>query len=104
MKTFLQTLGQVKLLAFAFSLIFISSNVALAQSITGFTPATGAIGSTVTITGTNFTNVTEVKFNTASAVSFTVNSTTQIIATVPTGATSGSIRVITGGTTVSSTS
>jgi predicted extracellular nuclease len=47
----------------------------------------------VTITGTNFTSASSVAFNGTSA-SFTVNSSTQITATVPTGATTGTIGVI----------
>src|SRR5947209_12357407 len=57
-----------------------------------------------TITGTNFTGATSVKFNGQSA-SFTVNSSTQITATVPNCSSSGTISVTTaGGTANSSTS
>ncbi len=53
--------------------------------VTGVSPATGlfAGGTTVTITGTNFTDVTQVNFGQAPATSFTVNSPTQITATSP---------------------
>jgi len=68
-------------------------------TITSFTPASGIVGSVVTITGTNFTGATDVKFNTTSVTVFTVNSATQITATVPTGATTGLISVTTGGGT-----
>ena len=61
-------------------------------SITGFTPGFAAPGRAVTISGTHFSGATQVEFNGTSA-SFTVNSATQITATVPTGATSGPIRV-----------
>jgi hypothetical protein len=57
----------------------------------------------VTITGTGFTGATAVSFNNVAATSFTVNSATQITATVPTGATTGKIRVTVGGGTVAST-
>ncbi len=66
---------------------------AAAPTITSFTPASGPIGSTVTITGTNFGCTTAVKFNTTTATSFTLNSATSITATVPTGATTGKISV-----------
>ncbi|MDW8217865.1 MAG: FG-GAP-like repeat-containing protein, partial [Acidobacteriota bacterium] len=71
-------------------------------SITSFTPTSGSVGTVVTITGTNFANVTRVTFNGVSAT-FTVNSPTQITATVPTGATTGPIAVTTpDGTTATS--
>ncbi|MBI5384588.1 MAG: IPT/TIG domain-containing protein [Verrucomicrobia bacterium] len=60
--------------------------------ITGFTPGTGSAGTTVTITGTKFTGVTAVRFNNVSAA-FTVDSATQITATVPAAATTGRISV-----------
>lgn len=57
----------------------------------------------VTITGTNFISPSAVRFNGVDA-SFTTNSTTEIIATVPTGATTGPITVTTSqGTATSST-
>ncbi len=71
--------------------------------IYGFSPTSGIVGDTVIITGTNFTSATAVTFNGTSA-SFTVNSNTQITATVPTGATSGLISVTAGGTAVSQSS
>jgi hypothetical protein len=66
-----------------------------APTITSFTPSSGAVGLQVTITGTNFTGATSVKFNGISATGFTINSATQIRANVPTGATSGKISVTT---------
>ena len=42
-------------------------------------------GTSVTITGTNFTGVTAVKFGTAAASAFTVDSATSITATAPAG-------------------
>ncbi len=62
-------------------------------SITSFTPTTGPVGTSVTITGTNFTGTTAVAFNGTSATTFNVVNDTTITATVPTGATTGTISV-----------
>jgi IPT/TIG domain len=72
-------------------------------TITSFSPTSGPVGTSVTITGTNFTGATSVTFNNVSATAFTVNSATKITATVPTGATTGLIRVTTPGGTATST-
>jgi IPT/TIG domain len=80
-----------------------------APTITSFTPLFGAVGTSVKITGTNFSGTaptfttSSVKFNTTAATSFTVNSSTQITATVPTGATTGKISVTTPSGTGTST-
>jgi uncharacterized protein (TIGR03437 family) len=63
-----------------------------APTVSSFSPTSGAVGTSVTITGTNFTGATAVKFN-GTAASYTVNSSTQISATVPSGATTGKISV-----------
>ena len=60
--------------------------------ITSFTPATGATGAQVTIIGSQFTNTATVSFNGKSA-SFTFVSDTQILATVPAGASTGPISI-----------
>ncbi len=70
-------------------------------TISSFTPASGPVGTSVTISGTNFTGASAVLFNGTSA-SFTVNSATTITATVPTGSTSGPISVTTADGTASS--
>ena len=73
-------------------------------TVTSFLPALGPVGTTVTLTGTNFTGATKVTFHGASAV-FSVNSATKITATVPSGATTGTIAVTTpGGSGTSATS
>jgi len=59
-----------------------------APTITGFTPASGPSGTSVTITGTNYTGATSVTFGAVSA-GFTVVSDTQIQTTVPVGAQQG---------------
>jgi hypothetical protein len=80
------------------------NNAVAAPTLSSFSPASGPVGTAVTITGTNFTGATTVKFNNVTAT-FTVNSATSITATVPTGATTGTVSVTTaGGTAISSTS
>ncbi len=70
-------------------------------TISGFSPTSGAVGSSVTITGTNFTGATSVTFNGQSA-SFSVVTSTQINATVPNCSSSGTISVTTAGGTANS--
>jgi uncharacterized protein (TIGR03437 family) len=61
------------------------------------------VGTQVTITGTSFTGATKVTFGGVKATMFSVDSNTQITATVPTGAKTGKIQVTTpGGTATSS--
>ncbi len=79
---------------------FITSS---APSITGFSPVAGAIGSAVTINGGNFFSPVTVKFNGTTA-SATIVSTSQLSATVPSGATTGPIAVTTGNGTFTTTS
>jgi hypothetical protein len=80
----------------------IQTSPASAPTITGFTPTSGPIGQQVTVTGTNLTGATAVKFNGTTAKTFSVDSATQVTATVPTNATSGTISITTpGGTAVS---
>jgi predicted secreted protein len=66
-------------------------------NITSISPANGPIagGTSVVITGINFTGTTAVKFGTTAATSYTVNSDTQIIATAPTGTGTVDVRVTT---------
>jgi uncharacterized repeat protein (TIGR03803 family) len=73
--------------------------------IKSFSPPSGPVGTSVVITGTSFLQATTVKFGGVAATVFTVNSDTQITATVPTGAVTGKISVTTpGGTANSATS
>jgi uncharacterized repeat protein (TIGR03803 family) len=73
-------------------------------TIASFSPPSGPVGTPVTITGTGLTQTTRVTFNNKMAT-FTVNSDTQVTATVPTRATTGKIEITTpGGTAKSATS
>lgn len=72
-------------------------------TITNFTPTSGQVGTSVVITGTRLTGATALKFGGVSATTFTVNSATQITATVPAGAVTGPIAVTTPGGTATST-
>jgi kumamolisin len=74
-----------------------------APSITGFSPLYGLTNASITISGLAFTNVSSVTFN-GSAASFGVNSSTQIVATVPATATTGPISVVTASGTATSSS
>jgi len=71
--------------------------------ISGFTPKSGAPGTTVTITGTHLDHLIKVTFN-GSKGSVVTDSQTKITVKVPTGATTGRIAVVTrGGTSTTST-
>jgi hypothetical protein len=61
--------------------------------VTGVNPTTGVAGATVTITGTNFTGVTGVKFANNVTAAFTVVNATTITTTVPAGAVTGPITI-----------
>ncbi|MCG2612178.1 YDG domain-containing protein [Flavobacterium sp. SM15] len=73
------------------------------HAVTSFAPASGPTGTDVTITGSGFTAGTTVMFNGISAVVTYVNATT-IIATVPSGLTTGQITVTEGGCKVNTVS
>ncbi len=67
--------------------------------VTGFTPVAGPVGKLITIAGTGFFNgggAVSVQFNGVNVISGGVTSDTQIQAVVPTGATTGPIKVTRG--------
>jgi uncharacterized repeat protein (TIGR03803 family) len=69
-----------------------------------FSPGSGPAGTVVTITGVSLTQTKAVAFGGVKATQFTVNSDTQVTATVPLGAKSGRIGIATlGGTAYSAT-
>jgi uncharacterized repeat protein (TIGR03803 family) len=73
-------------------------------TVTTFSPTSGTVGTQVTITGNSLTQASKVIFGGAKLAVFTVNSDTQITATVPAGAVTGKIQVTTaGGTATTST-
>ena len=65
-------------------------------SISKFVPTSGPVGTSVVITGLSLTQTTAVSFGGVKAP-FTVNSDTQVTATVPTGAKTGKVAVKTKG-------
>jgi len=66
-------------------------------TISGFSPSSGTVGTQVVITGMSLKQTTSVTFGGVKATSFTVNSDTQVTATVPTGAKTGKIGIKTTG-------
>ncbi|MCG8606166.1 IPT/TIG domain-containing protein, partial [bacterium] len=54
--------------------------------ISSFTPSVGIVSTEVTLSGTNFIGITDVRFNGISAPSYTVDSDSQIRVEVPSGA------------------
>lgn len=64
-------------------------------TISSFSPTSGPVGARVVISGESFTGATSVAFGGVKATTFTVNSYTQITATVPSGAKTGKIGVTT---------
>ena len=78
----------------------VSFTVLTAPSITTVAPTSGAVGASVTITGTNFGSTQgtgSVSFNGTAATTIGSWSATSIVATVPTGATTGNVVVTQGG-------
>jgi hypothetical protein len=74
-----------------------------APTISGFSPSSGPVGTSVTINGNNFTGANAVRFNGVSAAFNFVNDD-RVTATVPSGATTGRITVTTGAGTATSSS
>lgn len=70
--------------------------------ITSLSPASGHVGSSTVITGTNFVGLAGVWFNGTNAA-FTLNSSNQITAIVPAGATTGPVSLIANGGLATST-
>jgi hypothetical protein len=79
-------------IAFTSAIVTISAS-AVFPTITGFVPATGGPGTTVLISGSNFTGVNSVSFNGAGATTFTVLGDNLISVVVPAGASTGPVTV-----------
>ena len=74
-------------------------------TLTSFSPVSGSIGTSVTLTGSALTGASAVSFGTVYAPSYSVLSDTQVRAVIPAGAISAPLKVTTpGGTATSSTS
>ena len=64
-------------------------------AISSFSPASGPVGTSVTMLGSNFTGATAIAFNGTPATTFNVVNAGRATATVPVGATSGPISIAT---------
>jgi uncharacterized repeat protein (TIGR03803 family) len=71
-------------------------------NILSFSPQSGPVGTPVVITGTSFTGTGVVAFGGVPATTFSVDSDSQITATVPTGAVTGKIQIRNPGGTATS--
>ena len=78
-----------------FALLSLSTGLCAQPAITSFAPSSGPVGTTVTITGTNFnsTPVNNIVFFGATMASVTGGSTTSLSVTVPAGASYQNISV-----------
>lgn len=86
-------------LALCSALVWLAfGTLAHAQSVTSFSPTSGAPGTTVTINGTGFLSATQVKFGNSTAVAPIVLSASQIQAAVPADGLTGVISVTAGAT------
>ena len=74
----------------------------VAPQIKSFTPTSGPVGTTVTITGVSLKQTTEVTFDGVAATAFTVDSATKVTVMVPAGANTGTIAITTPGGTATS--
>jgi hypothetical protein len=79
-----------------------SATATNAPTISSFTPTSGPVGTSVTISGAYFTASTSVAFNGVAATNVAVTNATTLTATVPSGATSGAVSVSTSGGTATS--
>lgn len=105
-KEFLKRLGMTSLIAPLVISCSKDDNVTPAPSITSFTPGSGTAGSSVIITGANFSATAAsntVMFN-GTAATVTAATTTQLTVTVPAEATTGVITVTVNNNTIASAS
>jgi len=74
-----------------------NQNFRVAPTITSFSPASGPAGTPIVITGVSLTQTTKITIGGVLATNFSVNSDTQVTATVPTKAKTGKIMITTAG-------
>jgi len=74
-----------------------------AQTITTFSPASGPVGTLITITGSNLSNLTSLKIGGVAAIPVSDNGTSLVAMVMP-GAITGSVSISTTGSTVTSSS
>ena len=79
------------------------TTAAALPTIASFTPTSGPVGTTVTVTGTNFTAASGATLNNLAVSNFMVMSATSVMFNVPSNATSGVITVTTAAGTATST-
>ncbi len=72
-----------------------STSFRIIPKVVSFSPTSGTVGAQVVIKGNTFTGATKITFGGAKATTFSVDSDTQITATVPAGAKTGKITVTT---------
>lgn len=82
----------------------VSFTLAPPPTLAGFSPDLGPVGTKITILGSGFVGTVGVSFNGTPAITVTKVSATQLTATLPAGATTGPISVITAGGLATSTS
>ncbi|MBK8814282.1 MAG: hypothetical protein IPN42_01655 [Methylococcaceae bacterium] len=79
------------------------SNFLVKPVFSGFSPASGTIGSFITLTGKSLSQTTAVTFTSGKKTAFTINSDSQLTVNVPIGAVTGKISITTKGGNVTST-
>lgn len=72
--------------------IYSATALGVVPRVDSFAPTLGPVGTSVVLQGQNFANANAVRFN-GVATTFTLDSPTQITATVPAGATTGTIQI-----------
>jgi hypothetical protein len=70
-----------------------TTSTAFVPTTPSFSPSSGGIGDSITLTGSRFTDATFVEFDGVASGSVTINSDTSITATVPSGAGTGVVTV-----------
>lgn len=78
------------------------NNFLVKPVFTGFSPASGTVGSVVALTGKSLSQTTAVTFSTGKKAVFTVDSDNQLTVNVPIGVVAGKISITTKGGTVAS--